>query len=53
MYLSDRDLEYAHDLGDLIIDPSPAEFGPSGVDLHLDSINEARVWDLKRYEALR
>jgi len=51
MYLSDRDLEYAHDLGDLIIDPRPQDFGPSGVDLHLDIIKAAKVWDVQRYEA--
>jgi hypothetical protein len=50
MYLSDRDLEHAHDLGDLILDPRPREFGPSGIDLHLDTIAEARVWDPRLYE---
>jgi dCTP deaminase len=53
MHLSDRDLEYAFDRGDLIIDPRPKEFGPSGVVLHLDTIEEARVWDVERYEALQ
>ncbi len=51
MYLSDRDLEYAHNLGDLIIEPNPVEFGPSGIDLHLDTIKEARVWNWQRYNA--
>src|SRR5262249_40466884 len=51
MYLSDRDLEYAHYLGDLILDPRPQEFGPSSIDLHLDTAKEARVWDIRRYEA--
>jgi dCTP deaminase len=53
MYLSDRDLEYAHTLGDLIIKPPPSEFGPSGFDLHLDTIEEARVWNIKGYEESR
>jgi dCTP deaminase len=51
MYLSDRDLEHAVDLEDLIISPRPREFGPSGVDLHLDTIKEAKVWDADRHEA--
>jgi deoxycytidine triphosphate deaminase len=45
MYLSDRDLEYAVDRGDLIITPRPREFGPASIDLHLDTIEEAKVWN--------
>jgi dCTP deaminase len=50
LYLSDRDLEYAADRGDLIVEPRPREFGPSGVDLYLDRIEEARVWNSSLYE---
>ena len=48
MYLSDRDLKYAVECKDLIIDPSPTEYGLSGVDLHLDKIEEAKIWDPDR-----
>ncbi len=44
MYLSDRDLEYVVDRGDLIVTPRPKEFGPGSIDLHLDTVDEARVW---------
>ena len=48
MFLSDRDLEYASSLDDLLIIPRPTEFDASGIDLHLDTIAEAKVWDPKR-----
>ncbi len=50
MYLSDRDLEYAVDRGDLIVIPRPPEFGPSGIDLHLDTIEEAKGWNFSLHE---
>ena len=50
MYLSDRDLEYAVERTDLIIDPRPRVFGPSGIDLHLDTIEEAKVWNVASEE---
>jgi hypothetical protein len=50
VYLSDRDLEYVVDRGDLIVTPRPKEFGPSGIDLHLDTIEEAKVWNFSLYE---
>jgi dCTP deaminase len=51
MYLSDRDLEYAVDRGDLIVAPRPREFGPSSIDLHLDTIEEAKVWNASVFES--
>src|SRR5947209_9890321 len=50
MYLSDRDLQWAREQGLLIVDPppEPKDIGPTSIDLHLDSVEEAKVWDLTR-----
>jgi dCTP deaminase len=53
MFLSGRDLEYAVDLEDLIVSPRPESFGASGIDLHLDTIDEAKVWDVEKRRAVR
>jgi hypothetical protein len=45
MYLSDRDLEFAVRTGQLIVDPPPEEFDTTSIDLHLDRIEEAKVWN--------
>jgi len=45
MYLSDRDLEFAVRTGQLIVDPAPAEYDTTSIDLHLDKIDEAKIWD--------
>jgi deoxycytidine triphosphate deaminase len=50
MYLCDRDLEHAVERGHLIIDPKPAEYDTTGIDLHLDVVEEARVWDVASFE---
>lgn len=50
MYLSDVDLRQAVQCGDLIVEPLPdEEIGATSIDLHLDSIEQAQVWD---FEAL-
>lgn len=50
MYLSDVDLRQAVLCGDLIVDPLPdEEIGATSIDLHLDSIEQAKIWD---FEAL-
>ena len=49
MYLSDRDLRWAIECGRLIVDPPPAKIDSSSIDLHLDSVDQARVWDLAAY----
>lgn len=50
MYLSDVDLRQAVQDGDLIVEPLPTEeIGPTSIDLHLDSIEEAKVWDCERF----
>jgi dCTP deaminase len=46
MYLSDRDLRWAIETGRLIVSPLPAKIDTTSIDLHLDKIEEAKVWDL-------
>jgi dCTP deaminase len=50
MYLSDRDLEYAVQLGQLIVNPRPAEYDTTSIDLHLDKIETAKVWDAEAFQ---
>lgn len=45
MYLSDRDLEFAVRTGQLIVDPPPTEYDTTSIDLHLDKIDTAKVWN--------
>ena len=49
MYLSDREMEKAIKQGALIVDP-PVEIGPTSIDLHLDSVDEAKIWDIKKFK---
>ncbi len=50
MYLSDVDLRQAIKSHDLIVKPLPRqEIGPTSIDLHLDAVTQAKVWD---FEAL-
>jgi len=49
MYLSDRDLKWSIETGKLIVDPPPTEFGATSLDLHLDHIREAKIWDIAKY----
>jgi dCTP deaminase len=51
MYLSDRDLDWAIRCGRLIINPRPLKIDATSIDLHLDSVDKARVWDIERYES--
>jgi dCTP deaminase len=51
MYLSDRDIRWALDKGLLIIDPPPPKIDPTSVDLHLDNIQYAKIWDMRRYQS--
>src|SRR5688572_3506612 len=46
MYLSDRDIAWAIQNGDLILPPD-ATIDPTSVDLHLDSISEAKIWNME------
>ncbi|NOT01954.1 MAG: hypothetical protein HOP29_15170 [Phycisphaerales bacterium] len=49
MYLSDHDIDDAIRAGTLIVDP-PGEIGPTSVDLHLDDVGQAKVWNLALLE---
>ena len=49
MYLSDRDLRLALDSNQLIVDPRPTEIDTTSIDLHLDGIDEAKVWDVAAF----
>lgn len=53
MYLSDRDLVKAIDSGSLIVDPRPKaeDIGASSIDLHLDSVAQALIWDVEKFES--
>ena len=48
MYLSDRDLDYALHLGHLIVEPRPSKIDPTSIDLSLDHVDQAKVWDIAR-----
>jgi dCTP deaminase len=50
MYLSDRELEEAIRCGRLIVDP-PTEIGPTSIDLHLDSVEQAKIWDVAAFRS--
>lgn len=49
MYLSDRDLRWALECGNLIVDPKPEKIDSTSIDLHLDSADQAKVWDVDAY----
>lgn len=50
MFLSDRDLRWAIECGHLIVSPGPERTAPTSIDLHLDEISSARIWDTQKYE---
>ena len=49
MYLSDRDLRYAIETGRLTVEPKPKTIDSTSIDLHLDSIEKAMVWDIDKF----
>lgn len=49
MYLSDRDIAEAIDSGRLIFSPPPAKIDATSVDLQLDDIKTAKIWDVQGY----
>jgi dCTP deaminase len=53
MYLSDRDLQWAIDRGLLIVQApagiAPPKVDPSSIDLRLDHVSQAKVWDIAAY----
>jgi hypothetical protein len=53
MYLSDRDLRWAIEHGNLIVDPKPQKIDPTSIDLHLDTVEQAKVWDIDAFNRER
>src|SRR5437870_1814645 len=51
MFQSDRDLQFAMAAGQLMIDPPPQLCDTSSVDLSLDKVEEAKVWDIAAFRA--
>lgn len=49
MFLSDRDLHWAIDCGKLVFKPTPEKIDATSIDLHLDAIEHARIWDIERF----
>jgi dCTP deaminase len=52
MFLSDRDLRHAIEHGLLIVSPypgKPTQIGPTSIDLHLDKVEEAKVWNIPKF----
>lgn len=53
MYLSDRDAKWAIERKLLIVESPvgspPPKIDPSSIDLRLDRIEEAKIWDVKKY----
>lgn len=48
MYLSDRDIRWAIATGSLIVPPD-SKVDPTSVDLRLDNVEQAKVWDVAKY----
>ncbi len=53
MYLSDTDLRAALQSGRLIVIPHPeyGKIGPTSIDVHLDSIDQAQIWNIEKIKA--
>src|SRR5262245_58642839 len=54
MYLSDRDLRWAIERGQLLVTSKtegPMLIGPSSIDLHLDGVDEAKIWNIPKFRA--
>src|SRR5438876_140864 len=49
MYLSDRDLKFAVETRQLIVNPPPSQYDTTSIDLHLDRVEEAKIWDVEAF----
>lgn len=49
MYLSDRDIAWAIETGKLTVDPRPEKIDATSIDLRLDSIENAKIWDIPKF----
>jgi dCTP deaminase len=50
MYLSNRELKAALASGKLICNPPPAQIDENSIDLRLDSIEDAKIWDMEAFK---
>lgn len=54
MYLSDRDLRWSIERGSLIVrvpgGVAPPKIDPTSIDLRLDRVTEAKVWDISQFK---
>ena len=54
MYLSDRDLHWAIERKLLIVQApegiAPPKVDPTSIDLRLDNVSEAKIWDIERFK---
>lgn len=50
MYLSDRDIRWAIATGGLIL-PNESKVDPTSVDLHLDTVEQAKIWDVAKFQS--
>ena len=51
MFLSDRDLLQAIENEKLIVEPRPEKIDSTSIDLHLGSIENAKIWDIEAFKA--
>ncbi len=49
MFLSDRELKTAIASGALIVDPPPEKIDSNSIDLHLDKLEQAKIWDIESF----
>src|SRR5437764_7614332 len=53
MFQSNRDIRWAIECERLLVDPRPehwqAGYDETSIDLHLDGVEEAKVWDVERF----
>jgi hypothetical protein len=49
VYLTDGCIQKAIERGALIFSPEPDSVDPSSVDLHLDGVSEAKIWDIDKF----
>src|SRR5215203_939276 len=53
MYLSNRDIKWALEQGNLIIDPDEGNtatgYDTTSIDLHLGDITQVKVWDIAKF----
>jgi dCTP deaminase len=53
MFLSNRDIHWAIECGQFVVDPRPEALGlgydETSIDLHLDEVKEAKIWNVEAF----